>query len=171
MQCQPAHRDIPPPQLYLYRMEDAEKITIPEFHTLVNYPRLVGKRSEGGKKSCIMSGQSLRYCATSRKRRTESAPTISRGNRSVCTSREALVWEVMGTKIRIKWCKECTTFRPLAAFVGDKRMKKTCAQCLHLDKIRRKKTAVVEEQFESAALEGSASVGDSVVLKKWDQCV
>lgn len=104
-----------------------------------------GANALGGKKRCVMCGQS-RVSATyvRAKKANEDKPEgineagilstgsthiIPRQNKGVCTACDVTVWVALELDgLEIKWCKGCKNFRPWSHF-GDKSLATKCLRC------------------------------------------
>lgn len=112
--------------------EEAEKIVIPEYSEMVNFPNQRAiKTDTGNRRVCAMCGNwrnVLKY------RSDGMTPYILSSNKPICSSCEITVWKLVGGGVHTKFCALCRDFRPLAFFVPKASQKKkgfftSCSRC------------------------------------------
>ena len=124
-------------------VEEADKITLPLFAQLVNFPQYCGERAILNKKYCVMCGQS-RVVFKKRKESDGKMPFILSGNKGVCSNCEMAAWTLTEGNIPIKFCQQCCHFRPLTLFTAkgahkDHSVVGSCVHCRDRKKERAKK--------------------------------
>lgn len=96
--------------------EGKNETDIPDFDFLVNFPR-IGRAQRGhDERLCVMCGNTRPF-VKSRPEGDGSTPYILRNVKGVCSSCEVTVW-VTSRGVRVKFCDQCSNFRPLQCFAA-----------------------------------------------------
>lgn len=136
------------------------KITLSEdFSSFVNFPQFRGVMAVAGKRSCVMCGN-LRPCLKKRSDKDGDIPYILSENRGVCSLCEAVPWTLVDGNIDIKFCQQCTHFKPLALLTARRSSDfvSTCIPCRDRKKERAKNRK--EARARRAESDGTAAVDD-----------
>lgn len=101
--------------LYRRALEETKNAVIPAFPRLVNFSQHA--LGENGTKQCVMCGHFRPSCL--KKPKDSATPFVEFGSKNVCSSCQETAWQVVNSKVPIKWCPRGVHFRPLAFFVGN----------------------------------------------------
>jgi hypothetical protein len=76
-----------------------------------------------------MCGKICHYVSTKKNAPEGAESMILKSTGSVCTLCTDHVWQVVDSKLEVKWCQKCRKWYPWAEFQGMKGMVKKCSTC------------------------------------------